>query len=146
MLEGEPPYLTENPLRALYLIATNGTPKIKDMDRLSPIIKEYLARCLTVDPEARPTAAQLLTVSFYGPRQAFADYPVRVLQAYFAAEFNDQHDQIRHGKQEIIQSRQNKICLFCTYIMSSPFYPNPLFSPRSTCSSLHCLYKPISFL
>lgn len=62
MLEGEPPYLTENPLRALYLIATNGTPKIKDMDRLSPIIKEYLARCLTVDPEARPTAAQLLTV------------------------------------------------------------------------------------
>ena len=62
MLEGEPPYLTENPLRALYLIATNGTPKIKDMDRLSPIIKEYLARCLTVDPEQRPTAAQLLTV------------------------------------------------------------------------------------
>jgi len=64
MLEGEPPYLTENPLRALYLIATNGTPKIKDMDRLSPIIKEYLARCLTVDPEQRPTAAQLLTVCY----------------------------------------------------------------------------------
>jgi len=69
MLEGEPPYLTENPLRALYLIATNGTPKIKDMDRLSPIIKEYLARCLTVDPEQRPTAAQLLTVCLSTPHQ-----------------------------------------------------------------------------
>jgi serine/threonine protein kinase len=72
MLEGEPPYLTENPLRALYLIATNGTPKIKDMDRLSPIIKEYLARCLTVDPEARPTAAQLLTVSSFSLAEGYS--------------------------------------------------------------------------
>jgi p21-activated kinase 1 len=63
MLEGEPPYLTENPLRALYLIATNGTPKVKDADRLSAVIKEYLASCLTVNADARPTAAQLLTVS-----------------------------------------------------------------------------------
>jgi serine/threonine protein kinase len=63
MLEGEPPYLNENPLRALYLIATNGTPKIKDWDSLSQVFKDYLHCCLTVDAATRPTAEQLLRVS-----------------------------------------------------------------------------------
>ena len=63
MLEGEPPYLNENPLRALYLIATNGTPKVKDWDKLSGVFRDYLQCCLTVDAEKRPSADQLLRVS-----------------------------------------------------------------------------------
>lgn len=62
MLEGEPPYLTENPVRALYLIATNGTPKIKDWDKLSNVFRDYFKVTLQVDPAKRPTAAAILKV------------------------------------------------------------------------------------
>lgn len=64
MVEGEPPYLNQNPLKALYLIATNGTPTIANPDALSPVFKDYLAKTLEVDAEKRPDAAQLLQVSF----------------------------------------------------------------------------------
>ena len=62
MIEGEPPYLTESPLRALYLIATNGTPKIKDEQHLSTVFKEFLNFALKVDPEKRASAHDLLKV------------------------------------------------------------------------------------
>lgn len=62
MVEGEPPYLNQNPLKALYLIATNGTPTIANPESLSPTFRDYLARTLEVDAEKRPDAAQLLQV------------------------------------------------------------------------------------
>ncbi|KAG8950726.1 signal transducing kinase of the PAK [Tulasnella sp. 424] len=65
MVEGEPPYLTQNPLKALYLIATNGTPKIANPELLSPVFKEYLAQALEVDAEKRPDAAALLQHPFF---------------------------------------------------------------------------------
>jgi serine/threonine protein kinase len=67
MIENEPPYLDEEPLKALYLIATNGTPTLKKPEALSKELKGFLAVCLCVDVASRATAHELLDVSVLCP-------------------------------------------------------------------------------
>ncbi|PWZ01504.1 putative Cla4-p21-activated kinase [Testicularia cyperi] len=64
MIENEPPYLDEEPLKALYLIATNGTPTLKKPETLSKNLKSFLAVCLCADVKSRASADELLQHPF----------------------------------------------------------------------------------
>ena len=64
MVEGEPPYLNENPLRALYSIATTGTPQLQHPESLSDHLQDFLKKCLESDAEARPYAEEILDHPF----------------------------------------------------------------------------------
>jgi len=63
MVEGEPPYMGEPMLKALYMIAKDGRPPFKDPNSISPELRDFIEKCTIMDPAERPTAAQMLQVN-----------------------------------------------------------------------------------
>lgn len=81
MIEGEPPYLNENPLRALYLIATNGTPELQHPERLSHVFRDFLNKTLEMDVDKRPSARELLMHPFLKQAKPLASLQPLIMAA-----------------------------------------------------------------
>jgi len=64
MKDGEPPYMQENQLKALYYISTNGKPDITTGTKMSKLFHDFLDRHLEVDVSKRATATELLQHPF----------------------------------------------------------------------------------
>ncbi|XP_068280796.1 serine/threonine-protein kinase PAK 4 [Nyctibius grandis] len=64
MVDGEPPYFNEPPLKAMKMIRDNLPPKLKNAHKVSPSLKGFLERMLVRDPAQRATATELLQHPF----------------------------------------------------------------------------------
>ncbi|KAI8086056.1 kinase-like domain-containing protein [Halteromyces radiatus] len=64
MIQGNPPYIDHPPLRAVFLIAANGIPKLDHPEQWSHALKDFIEKCTLMDPDARPDAEQLLKHPF----------------------------------------------------------------------------------
>ncbi|GAM21866.1 hypothetical protein SAMD00019534_050410 [Acytostelium subglobosum LB1] len=64
MVEGEPPYMSFPPLRALFLITTKGIPPLKEQSKWSKDFIDFFNKCLDINVQTRPDATALLKHPF----------------------------------------------------------------------------------
>merc|ERR1712137_106806 len=93
MADGDPPYLDFPPLRALFLIATQGSPSLKEPEKWSPLFLDFLARCLEQDVPQRATASELLSHPFLKkacPKKTLTPYILKAKEV--AAQFSSEEE------------------------------------------------------
>eukprot|EP00211_Chloroparvula_japonica_P002388 CAMPEP_0119125076 /NCGR_PEP_ID=MMETSP1310-20130426/4473_1 /TAXON_ID=464262 /ORGANISM="Genus nov. species nov., Strain RCC2339" /LENGTH=488 /DNA_ID=CAMNT_0007115103 /DNA_START=109 /DNA_END=1575 /DNA_ORIENTATION=- len=87
MLEGEPPYMDLPSAKALFLIITKGLPPLKDAEKYSNELRDFLDHTLKMDPNERPSAMALLQHPF-------------LVESCPAAEFGNFVLKLKKGRKE----------------------------------------------
>ena len=64
MAEGDPPYMDHPPIRALFMITTQGIPPLKQPAAWSTDFKNFIALCVDRNQESRPDSTSLLQHPF----------------------------------------------------------------------------------
>lgn len=60
-VEGQPPYYGVKPLRAMFMISTKPSPKLKESSKWSSGMIDFVQKCLIKDPLSRPHTSELST-------------------------------------------------------------------------------------
>ncbi len=101
-------------LQALYLIATNGTPELQNPEKLSPIFRDFLNRCLEMDVEKRGGGKELLQVRSTPESQKYLNF----LTVHNSLQFTEFHQNSTKIKSYRIW---NVICLRVSTFESEEF-------------------------
>ncbi|KAJ4939240.1 hypothetical protein JOQ06_028696 [Pogonophryne albipinna] len=64
MVDGEPPYFSETPVAAMKRLRDELAPTVRNVNQISPVLKDFLDRMLTRDPLERASATDLLEHPF----------------------------------------------------------------------------------
>ncbi|XP_049913417.1 serine/threonine-protein kinase PAK 6-like isoform X2 [Epinephelus moara] len=64
MVDGEPPYFSDTPITAMKKLRDEAAPGVKNIHRVSPVLKDFLSCMLTRDTKQRSSAADLLKHPF----------------------------------------------------------------------------------
>jgi len=70
MAEGDPPYMQHPPLRALFLITTKGIPPLVKPEAWTSKFKDFIQKCLTVEPVDRLDSSELLKHPFLNQKMS----------------------------------------------------------------------------
>lgn len=81
MADGEPPLLDLPPLRALFIIATQPPPTLREPEKWSPVFKDFLTQSLAKNPQKRATAEELLKHPFL-QKACSPEFLVALLKKY----------------------------------------------------------------
>ncbi|KYQ92240.1 putative protein serine/threonine kinase [Tieghemostelium lacteum] len=60
MADGIPPHINMNPMRAMKMVPNWPPPTFNDPKKWSPLLNDFLAKCLDKDPEKRSSPSELL--------------------------------------------------------------------------------------
>eukprot|EP00298_Acanthocystis_sp_HF-20_P013735 c20486_g2_i1.p1 GENE.c20486_g2_i1~~c20486_g2_i1.p1 ORF type:complete len:538 (+),score=254.93 c20486_g2_i1:1-1614(+) len=84
MAEGNPPYFSSHPMRAVFMIPSKPSPKFKEPNNWSPEFNDFLAQCLVKDFKDRKTAADLLEHPFVVKGEAHSESIKALVSKYLA--------------------------------------------------------------
>jgi serine/threonine protein kinase len=82
MADGEPPLLDLPPLRALFIIATQPPPTLREPEKWSSTFKDFLSAALAKNPQKRATSEELLNHPFIQQAHPDAKFLTEMLKKY----------------------------------------------------------------